>query len=227
MTILGISLTDAAAVVAIISGIIAIIAFVIKEKKPTIHIIVVILIVSVVIALLNTQTSSGPEDPPVTPTPTSQPESSESAPPTATPGSKPCDDKSFEVIIAEANELFSKVWDEWTGYNAVNTSEHNYYVDAGDLVWIIDRTECWAEYYYIDGEVRFALIKEDKYSTDAIRLYFYCGELIRLINYEKEYIYAEDDSEEFDEMKVYAEKAASAYSNAMSYIQRFEPDVLE
>lgn len=227
MTILGVPLADAAAVVTIVSGIIAIIAFVIKEKKPTIHIIVVILIVVGVIALLKTQTTSGPEDPPETPTPTSKLESNEPDAPATTPGSEPCDDKSFEVIIAEANELFSKVWDEWTGYNDVNTSEHNYYVDNGDLVWIIDRTECWVEYYYIDGEVRFALIKEDKYSTDAIRLYFYCGELKRMINFEKIYIHAEDDSEEFEEMKIYAEKAASVYSNAMSYIQRFEPEALE
>lgn len=158
----------------------------------------------------------------ITPAQTASPSPSPSPSPTLQLNRPP-----ISVIVAEANELFSKVWDEWTGYNAVNLSEQNYYVDDGDLVWIIDRSECWAEYYYIDGKVRFALIKEDKYSTEAIRLYFYDDELVRLINLEKEYIHEDDDSEEFEEVKIYASKAANVYSDAMSYLQRFEPEVLE
>jgi len=130
-------------------------------------------------------------------------------------------------IMAEVGDVYSYNMQHWTNFDSAVQDNIRYFEEDGYITLIIVKDDnFYEEYHYLNGMLRFTLLKNSAADSEAIRLHFYNGQLVKALDFEmKEFTLAYDEPF-FVIMSDYAQRGNDLYADGMDYIERYHSDIL-
>ncbi len=131
-------------------------------------------------------------------------------------------------IMAEVGEVYSYNMENWEHFDSAAYDDIRYFEEDGYITMIMLKGEdYYEEYHYLNGMLRFVLLKQSDTARDGIRLHFYNGQLVKALDFEKnEYTLAYDDAF-FLDMGIFGLIGESLYADGMDYMEEYYSDMLK
>ncbi len=129
-------------------------------------------------------------------------------------------------VVSQAADTYNRVQTNWRSYDAIHSGDISCYFENGQLLWVIDRSQGWREYYFVKDDARFILVKDSAESDTAWRLYCYKGQLTELMLPDASVEGPGSDSADYLVMSDIALSAGEVMSYAYDLAMHSDPEIL-